>query len=366
MNEQPAPNDARLDPASLPGGTPTGRRLAFVRRIHVRAVLLALVALVAVGGGAAYAATRAPSKPIGTGVVVIDTSIAYQNASAAGTGIVLTPSGEILTNNHVIAGATTIRVVVPGTKHSYAATVVGYDTVDDVAVLQLENATNLKPATLGSSSTLRLGARVTAVGNAGGTGTLTFAQGTVTGLSKSITVQSDSGDAERLSGLIETNAALQPGDSGGPLVDSAGRVVGMDTAASTGSGFADYGTSDGYAIPINTALSIARKIEAGKSSVRVHVGGTPFLGVEIGSNAFYGDSSGATIAGVVSGGSADDAGLGPGDVITAIDGTSVTGPDDLASAVLAHQPGDKVTVTFTDTSGLSRTTTLTLASGPPQ
>ena len=130
--------------------------------------------------------------------------------------MVLTSSGEILTNNHVIRGATTIKVVVPGTKHTYPARVLGYDATRDVAVLQLQNASNLGTAGIGDSSALAVGAKVTAVGNANGTGTLTSAKGTVTGLGRSISVQNDSGGTERLSSLIETNAALQPGDSGGP------------------------------------------------------------------------------------------------------------------------------------------------------
>ena len=150
-------------------------------RIHVRTALAALIALVAIGTGTAFAATRTTSHPIGTGVVVIDTNLAYQNASAAGTGIVLTPSGRILTNNHVIAGATTIRVVVPKTTHTYTARVVGYDTTADVAVLQLQKASHLKTVTTGNASSLKLGARVTAVGNAGGTGRLTSSRGNVTG-----------------------------------------------------------------------------------------------------------------------------------------------------------------------------------------
>ena len=201
-------------------------------RIHVRTALAALIALVAIGTGTAFAATRTTSHPIGTGVVVIETNLAYQNASAAGTGIVLTSSGRILTNNHVIAGATTIRVVVPKTTHTYTARVVGYDTTADVAVLQLQKASHLKTVTTGNASSLKLGARVTAVGNAGGTGRLTSSRGNVTGLNRSITVQGDNGTTEQLTGLIETNAALQPGDSGGPLLNSAGRVVGIDTAAS--------------------------------------------------------------------------------------------------------------------------------------
>ena len=338
--------------------------------IHVKAALIALVSLVIIGSGAAYAATRTTTKPIGTGVVVIDTNLAYQGAAAAGTGMVLTSNGEILTNNHVIAGATTIAVVVPNTSHKYSARVVGYDTTADVAVLQLQNASNLKTVTTGNASNLKLGARVTAVGNAGGTGTLTSSRRTVTGLNRSITVQSDNGTTEQLTGLIETNATLQPGDSGGPLLNSAGRVVGMDTAASSGFPFAAYRSSDGYAIPIAKALTISKQIVSGKSSATVHVGATAFLGVQVAdvSSSSFGSGvvGGATVVAVVSGGPTAAAGLVPGDLITAIDAKTVTSASGLEPIVLAHKPGTKVTITYTDTSGQSQTATVTLGSGPPQ
>jgi S1-C subfamily serine protease len=333
-------------------------------RIHVRTALAALIALAAIGSGTAFAATRTTSRPVGTGVVVIETNLAYQNAAAAGTGIVLTSSGRILTNNHVIAGATTIRVVVPKTTHTYTARVVGYDTTADVAVLQLQNAAHLKTVTTGNASNLKLGARVTAVGNAGGTGKLTSSRGNVTGLHRSITVQGDNGTTEQLTGLIETNAALQPGDSGGPLLNSAGRVVGIDTAASSNSFFADSASNDGYAIPIGKATTIAKQIVAGRSSATVHIGATAFLGVQLGNSPFVGQ--GATIVGVVPGAPAAAAGLVPGDVIIAVGGTAVSGPSDIAPIVLAHRPGDKVTITYADATGQTQNASVTLASGPPQ
>jgi S1-C subfamily serine protease len=340
--------------------------MKIIRHIHLRAALLALVLLAVIGSGAAYAATRTTTRPIGTGVVVIDTNLAFQGASAAGTGIVLTSSGEILTNNHVIAGATTIRVVVPSTKHTYTATVVGYDTTADVAVLQLRNASSLKTVTIGDASKLTLGAHVKAVGNAGGTGTLTSATGTITGLNKVITVQSDTGAAEQLSGLIETNATLQPGDSGGPLLNSAGRVVGMDTAASRSFPFAAVGSTDGYAIPIGKALTISKQIVSGKASATVHVGATAFLGVQVADTSSSSSGNGATIVGLFPSGPASKAGLLPGDVITAVDRQAVTSASALERIVLAAKPGAKVTITYTDTSGQNQNAAVTLGSGPPQ
>jgi len=333
-------------------------------RIHLRTALVALVALVAIGTGTAFAATRTTSHPIGTGAVVIETNLAYQNAAAAGTGIVLTSSGRILTNNHVIAGATTIRVVVPKTTHTYTARVVGYDTKADVAVLQLQKASHLKTLTTDNASNLKLGARVTAVGNAGGTGRLTSSRGNVTGLHRSITVQGDSGTTEQLTGLIETNAALQPGDSGGPLLNTAGRVVGIDTAASSSSPFASA-SRHGYAIPIGKATTIAKQIVSGRSSATVHIGATAFLGAQLGNSSSFG-GQGATIVGVVPGAPAAAAGLVPGDVIVAVAGRAVSGPSDIAPIILARKPGDKVTVTYFDASGQSQSAIVTLAGGPPQ
>ena len=367
MSDQQPATSSELPEPSLSGGHRAGgvALLRIMRRIHIRAALLALLAVVAIGTGTAYAATRTTSRPIGTGVVVIETNLAYQNAAAAGTGIVLTSSGRVLTNNHVIAGATTISVVVPKTTHTYTARVVGYDTTADVAVLQLQKASHLKTLKIGSASGLKLGARVTAVGNAGGTGTLTSSRGNVTGLNRSITVQAENGTLEQLTGLIETNATLQPGDSGGPLLNSAGRVVGIDTAASSGSPFVVSASSDGYAIPIGKATTIAKLIVAGKSSTTVHIGATAFLGLQLGDTPSFA-GQGATVLGVVPAGPAATAGLVPGDVITVAAGSVVSDPSDIQSMVLTHKPGDKVAVTYIDASGQNQSAVITLASGPPQ
>ena len=304
-------------------------------------------------------------------MVVVNTKLSYQGGAAAGTGIVLTSSGEVLTNNHVIQGETSVQVVVPGTNHKYSGKVVGYDVSADVAVIQLSGASNLKTASLGDSSKVTAGQTVKALGNAGGTGALSSATGTVTGLGKSITVSDDQGGTEQLAGLIETNAALQPGDSGGPLLMSSGKVIGMDTAASTSFGFRAAAASDSYAIPINTAAAIAKQIESGKASAVVHIGSTAFMGVQIAStlgNGGFGapTSAGALIAGTVAGGPAASAGLTAGDVITAINGQSVSSPSTITSLILTKKPGAKITVTYTDQLGTSHVTTVTLGSGPPQ
>ena len=348
-------------------GLGTTDDMNILSRIHTRIVLLVLVGVIALAVGAGFALASNKPAPIGTGVVVINTNLAYQNAAAAGTGIVLTSSGEILTNNHVIAGATTIKVVLPGTGHSYTAHVVGYNRTADVAVLQLTAASNLKTASLGNSSKVTVGQAVTALGNAGGTGKFTSVTGTVTGVGKSITASDDQGSTEQLTGLIETNAAIQPGDSGGPLFNSAHQVIGMDTAASTSfGGFQNVSASDAYAIPITKAQTIAKQIVSGKASATVHIGPTAFLGIQVQSVGFGNGQSGAMIAGVVSGGPAAAAGLVPGDVITAINGQAIADPTSIAPLILTMKPGAQVTVTFTDQTGVSQTATVTLGTGPAQ
>ncbi|MHB8643462.1 MAG: S1C family serine protease [Gaiellaceae bacterium] len=332
-------------------------------RIRIAVAVTALAAaatLVAVLASIALARTPL----VGTGVVVVKTNLGYQNSSAAGTGIVLTSSGKILTNNHVIRGATTIRVVIPSSGRTYIARVVGYDVTADIALLKV-NASNLRPAQLGTSSSLQLGSSVTALGNAGGTGSIVSASGTITALGQAIDVSDDQGGSEHLTGLIKTDAALQPGDSGGPLVNSAGRVIGIDTAASSRIVFG--GGSEGYAIPINTARSITRLIAAGHASATVHVGGTAFLGVEVASaSAYYPGVTGGTIVDVVPGSPASTAGIAGGDTITSFAGTTITAPDTLSPLVLQQKPGAKVSVGWIDPYGTSHSATVALASGPPQ
>jgi S1-C subfamily serine protease len=322
------------------------------------------------------------------GLVDVVSTDGDEQATSAGTGIVLTSNGEVLTNNHVIEGATSIKVTDIGNGKTYTAKVVGYDASQDISVIQLQNASGLTVASLGDSSTVQSGATVVALGNAGGKGgTPSVASGTVTALNQSITASDElSGVSEQLTGLIETNADIQPGDSGGSLVNSYGQVIGMDTAASSGYSFQSptsqgstgSSTEQAYAIPIDEALSIAKQIEAGTTSADMHIGATAFLGVEVQSasgssgSGFGGSSgdggqstsSGATVAGTVSGSPAANAGLTQGDVITALGGQSVSTSENISQGLVKYHPGDSISVTWTDTSGQSHTSTLTLASGP--
>ncbi|PZE30168.1 septum formation initiator [Curtobacterium sp. MCBD17_028] len=294
------------------------------------------------------------------GIVTIDTTLDYDSSSqAAGTGMIISSDGEILTNNHVVEDATSIEVTVESTGKTYTADVVGTDKTDDVAVLELRGASDLTTATLDDDDDLAVGDTVTDVGNAEGQGELVAAKGSVTALDQDITVQSESGTGtESLTGLIEVAADVVSGDSGGPLLDSEGEVVGMTTAASSG-------TSDvtGYAIPIATAKSIAERILSGTATSTIVIGTPAFLGAEVSStNPTTG--SGVTLQGVVSGSPAENAGLAAGDTITSIDGTAVTGADQLTELIQAHAVGDSVTVGYTAADGTAGTVTATLVAGP--
>jgi S1-C subfamily serine protease len=336
-------------------------------------------------------------------IVDVKSTLGYQGAYSLGTGIVLTSDGVILTNNHVINGATSISVTDIGNSKTYKATVLGYDESRDIAVLKLSDASGLTTASTGDSSTLSIGDSVVALGNAGGVGgTPAVAAGSVTALNQSITASDESsGSSEQLTGLIETNADIQSGDSGGPLVNSHGQIIGIDTAASSSyqfggnggnggfgnggfgnGGFGSQGsgsdgssgssgsssanggsTTQGFAIPINTALTIAKQIENGQGSSTVHIGTTAFLGLQIATTQ-EGQSQGVLLAGTASGTPAAQAGLGQDDLVTALDGKSVSTGTDIQNILVGHHPGDKVSIAWTDASGQSHTATVTLATGP--
>ena len=310
---------------------------------------------------------------VDSGLVDIDILLGFQGEEAAGTGIVLTSTGEVLTNNHVINGATAISVRDIADGKTYSVTVTGYDTTSDVAILQLHDASGLQTATIGNSSRVSVGETVVGIGNAGGTGgTPSAAEGTVTGLNQSITATDEgNGSSEQLTDLVETNADIQPGDSGGSLVNSSGQVIAIDAAGSAGVSLQSGGESAGnrgYAIPINQATSIAKEIESGVSSSTVHIGRTGFVGIQIESNpqADGGPISGALVAGVITRSPAQVAGLSVGDAITSVNGQTVASGNTLNGLLEPFHPGDKVTIGWTNSLGQTEAAGVQLSSGPPR
>ena len=354
--------------------------------------------------------TAAVAAKVEPGVVDITSTLNYQSETAEGTGMVLNSNGLVLTNNHVINGATAIKATQVTTGKTYTARVVGYDAADDVALLQLQNASGLKTVSVGNSAQVSLGTPVLAIGNAGGQGgNPTIAPGIINATNRTITAgDQGSGTTETLHGMLQTSAEIQPGDSGGPLANAAGKVIGMDTAASGSSATSSSsGSTMGYAIPINTALSIAREIAAGHGSSTIQIGLPGFLGVLVpqsnssnpqqqaqqqqgqgsGFGGFGGTgggsqscvnsatsnsvpttiapaSSGALIDNVLCGSAAATAGLGAGDVITAVNGQAVTTPSSLTTIMSKFRGGDKVTVSYTGTNGAKQNVSLTLGTSP--
>jgi S1-C subfamily serine protease len=359
------------------------------------------------GSDGLSAADQAIYNKVTPGLVIINTSLNYQTESAAGTGMVLNSNGLVLTNNHVIENATSITATVLATGKTYPAKVLGYDETGDVAAIQLQNASGLHTIPVGDSSTVKTGDSVLAMGNAEGESAIRPAPGSITGVNQSITASDEGGSitTEKLHGMIETNADIVSGDSGGALANSAGQVIGMNTAGNNVS--YGYSQASGFAIPINTALSIVSEITASQASSTVTIGYPPFIGIFVatatssnpktqlqqmeqseeseGSLGGFGGaqqscyenddtplpstvapaSSGTLVIGAICGSPANSAGLAGGDVITAVQGKAVGTPASLHTALAPFKPGDSVTLTWVNVSGQTVTHTIKLAVGPP-
>ncbi len=362
------------------------------------------------GGVAGNASQTAILNKVEPGLVIINTTLQYNSEQAAGTGMVINQDGLVLTNNHVIEDSTSITATDLGNGHRYTAKIIGYDVTGDVALIQLQNASGLRTVPLGDSSSVKNGASVLAMGNAEGQGAIVPAAGSVTGLDQTITA-SDSGGSitsETLHGMIQTDANVVSGDSGGPLADAAGQVIGMDTAGSGGN-FPNQQSTDGYAIPIDTALSIARQIAAGQASSTIVLGYPAFMGIYIapgtssaspmqqaqqeegngggfgggfggvgGTPACYTDdsglsapqqianvSSGTLIIGVICNSPAQSIGLTGGSVITAVNGQAVGSPSSLTQIVSKYKPGQSIQVTWVTPDNQRQTRNLALIAGPP-
>ena len=290
------------------------------------------------------------------GIVDIYTTLGYENGLAAGTGMIVTPSGEVLTNNHVIAGATKFKVVDVTTHRKYTATVTGYSVSRDIAVLQLAHAWDLQTVKRGGAIPLHVGMQVVARGNAQGRGgPPKTARGRIIALHQQIVATDETGDSETLNNVIATNAPVVPGYSGGPLENAQNRVLGIVTAGSTS------GVHRGFAIPVKQALQIVRRIESGKPSATIHIGPTAFLGVVL-----KDVSGGAQISTILPGKPADAAGLVVGDVITSLNSVTISSTADVRQTVLSLVPGKTVPIGWKDAGGVAQTGTITPISGPPQ
>ncbi len=285
----------------------------------------------------------------------------------AGSGMVLTTDGEILTNNHVVDGASRISVSIPG-EGTAVAKVVGVDPSDDIALLQISGMNGLDPVSIGDSSSVAVGDKVTAIGNAYGKGgTPTVVHGSVTAVHRTIRAgDPGSGNSEQLNDVIQISANVVPGDSGGALLDANGNVIGIITA-----GPSQGGTSIGYAIPIGSAIDIVNQIRAGHGSSTILIGDRGFLGVSVRqldaqTAAQFGlsDTSGVLVIGVQQGSPAAKVGITAPAVIRSIDGTQINSEEDLGTALHAKTPGQTVAITWVDGLG-SHSGTATLVGGGP-
>ena len=324
--------------------------------------LLSVLATLGLGLAAAPAHAAPPPAPrdaasasaqVGPQIVDIDAKLGYQSALGAGTGIVIDGGGVVLTNNHVVAGATDLTARSIGNGQTYPASVIGYDRQHDIAVLQLAGG-GLPSANIGNSDTVRVGEPIVSLGNAGGAGGAPAVEvGTVSAVNQTVSANDAlTGSTETLNGLIQLDANIRPGDSGGPTVNSANQVIGMNTAASQNY---HLGRGQGFAIPINEAMAIAGQIRSGASSPTVHIGPSAFLGVGVNDAP-----GGAIVRQVIPTGPAAGAGINVGDVISSINGQPVNSATALTNILDQHHPGDGVDV------GLGgRNTNVTLAGGPP-
>jgi serine protease Do len=328
--------------------------------LSVLAVLALVVPLQTATSVAAPVDPIAASAQVEPAVVAIDTEIDYQNAIGVGTGIVIDPGGQVLTNFHVVQGADRITATVAG--RSFPAELVGYDRRHDVAVLQLLGAGGLPTAPIGDAEQLVEGEPVVALGNARGTGApLTREVGTITGFGRTVNAEDAlTGSSDELTGLIEFAAPVRAGDSGGPVVNGAGQVVGITTAASVNFRLGPGG--EGFAIPINDAMAVAGQIRSRVPSDSVHIGPPVLLGVGV--RTAPRDGPGVLIQEVLRGGPAEQAGLLDGDILTVLDGTPLDSATTLTYVLDRHYPGDVVDLVWIDATGQERTGKATLTPGP--
>ena len=288
--------------------------------------------------------------------VLVDAQLRHHSYDSAGTGIVLTPAGLVLTDEHVVNDAAGITAQIGGTGRTYQAALVGVDLAEDVALLQLENASGLATVALGRSSTVAVDDRVAVIGYPSDTAPASVG-GRVISVSESVDVTDNSFEVGTTnetkitySDMLHSTAHSLSGQSGGPVVDTLGRVVGMDQVG---------GDNDDYDIPIDRALAAARDIAAGHASADVVIGATADLGLVARDTS----SGGVRVTTVYSGTPAQSIGLRRGDLIVAVDGSLIASAPELRRVLMSHHPGDRISLRWTDTGGQQHTVRVTLTTG---
>ena len=336
-------------------------RLPLYRLLIALAAVMTLVAPIrpAIASAAPLDTAIASVEPA---VVQIDTTIDYQHAIGAGTGFLLNPNGEVLTNFHVVQGADTVTAHNVGTGQSFGADLVGYDRTHDIALLQLRGASGLPVAPLGDSAAVAVGEPAVAIGNAGSgqpadarSGHRRAARPDDRGQGRADRQLRRADRFDRVRGR-----RCRAGDSGGPLVNGAGQVIGVTTAATVNYRFGPGGK--GFAIPINQALGIADQIRSRAPSDTVHIGPPTLLGVGVAAGDQGAQVPGVVIREALRGGPAQAAGLVDGDVLTTIDGAPLDSATALTRLLDRHYPGDVIDLTWIDRSGQQRTGKATLGS----
>jgi putative serine protease PepD len=277
---------------------------------------------------------------------------------AAGSGMILTPDGEVLTNNHVIAGASSVTVTLFAQTKSLTAHVLGTDPTDDLALLQIDHTSGLPTVTFGDSSRTRVGDSVLAIGNALAlAGGPTVTEGIVSAENRSLSAQNDTGQTENLSGLLQTDAAINPGNSGGPLVNSDAQVVGMNTAVASSSTGNAPTENIGFAIAVDSVKPRLTQLRQGGSGGTANTtpvvpsANSAYIGVTVGTvtpalqqQDNLTPSSGALVLSVQPGSPAEMAALQVNDVIVSFNSTTIQSPSDLTAAIHPLKPGDRVSL----------------------
>src|ERR1700676_1522262 len=286
------------------------------------------------GGGLNAGAIAAKVDP-----AIVDINTVVGSGQAAGTGEIITSNGEILTNNHVVDRSTSIQVTIAGRSQTYTAHVIGVDPSADIALIQVDGVSGLPTVSFASSSSVKVGDPIVALGNAlGQGGTPDMSQGSITALDQTITASEGGSKSEQLTGMLQSDATIYPGDSGGPLVNSSGQVVGMITAGDV-QGFRSSASTVNYAIPSDTILSVVNMIRSGQANSKIIYGQTGYIGVTVqnfdssaAAQLNLSVSSGALVAGVQPSSPAASAGITRYSVITSVGGTQINNLDDLSSA----------------------------------